>query len=199
MLSFKMANHYKPNVYVGDCAGHWWCIAIYWTKFLFKKSMLSSKWPTIILVSKPNVYLGYRSGHWRHFFRSSCYPPNLLCHRRLHLAVGSTELLAHLWQLDLLRKGHQHHALRWRCTHGWSCWYKTLCEPEGEKWSRINLTCFSKVQSNGLQTERHRGPIKIIFFLFFLYFFKWAIPGLFFLYFRLFNTQLTVNKCSIYK
>ena len=25
---------------------------------------------------------------------------------------------------------------------------------------------------------------------------KWAIPGLFF-YFRLFNTQLTVNKCSI--
>ena len=29
------------------------------------------------------------------------------------------------------------------------------------------------------------------------YFFKWAIPGLFFLYFRLFNTQLTVNKCSI--
>ena len=28
---------------------------------------------------------------------------------------------------------------------------------------------------------------------------KWAIPGLFFLYFRLFNTQLIVNKCSIYK
>ena len=28
---------------------------------------------------------------------------------------------------------------------------------------------------------------------------KWAIPGLFFLYFCLFNTQLTVNKCSIYK
>ena len=28
---------------------------------------------------------------------------------------------------------------------------------------------------------------------------KWAIPGLFFLYFRLFNTQLTANKCSIYK
>ena len=27
---------------------------------------------------------------------------------------------------------------------------------------------------------------------------KWAKPGLFFLYFRLFNTQLTVNKCSIY-
>ena len=26
---------------------------------------------------------------------------------------------------------------------------------------------------------------------------KWAIPGLFFLYFRLFSTQLTVNKCSI--
>ena len=31
------------------------------------------------------------------------------------------------------------------------------------------------------------------------FFKKWAIPGLFFLYFRLFNTQLTVNKCSIYK
>ena len=30
-------------------------------------------------------------------------------------------------------------------------------------------------------------------------FFKWAIPGLFILYFCLFNTQLTVNKCSIYK
>ena len=30
-----------------------------------------------------------------------------------------------------------------------------------------------------------------------LIFKKWAIPGLFFLYFRLFNTQLTVNKCSI--
>ena len=29
------------------------------------------------------------------------------------------------------------------------------------------------------------------------FFQKWAIPGLFFLYFRLFNTQLTVNKCSI--
>ena len=28
---------------------------------------------------------------------------------------------------------------------------------------------------------------------------KWAIPGLFFLYFRLINRQLTVNKCSIYK
>ena len=28
----------------------------------------------------------------------------------------------------------------------------------------------------------------------FLIFKKWAIPGLFFLYFRLFNTQLTVNK-----
>ena len=26
---------------------------------------------------------------------------------------------------------------------------------------------------------------------------KWAIPGLFFLYFRLFNKQLTVNKCSL--
>ena len=30
------------------------------------------------------------------------------------------------------------------------------------------------------------------------YFFKWAISGLFFLYFRLFNTQLTVNKYSIF-
>ena len=29
------------------------------------------------------------------------------------------------------------------------------------------------------------------------FFKKWAIPGLFFLYFRLFNTQLTVYKCSI--
>ena len=28
---------------------------------------------------------------------------------------------------------------------------------------------------------------------------KWAIPGLFFLYVRLFQFQLTVNKCSIYK
>ena len=28
---------------------------------------------------------------------------------------------------------------------------------------------------------------------------KWAIPGLYFLYFCRFNTQLTVNKCSIYK
>ena len=36
-------------------------------------------------------------------------------------------------------------------------------------------------------------PLKIFFFK------KWAIPGLFFLYFRLFNAQLTVNKCSIYK
>ena len=26
---------------------------------------------------------------------------------------------------------------------------------------------------------------------------KWAVHGLFFFYFRLFNTQLTVNKCSI--
>ena len=33
------------------------------------------------------------------------------------------------------------------------------------------------------------------FFFFFLK--KWAIPGLFFLYFRLFNTQLRVYKCSI--
>ena len=32
----------------------------------------------------------------------------------------------------------------------------------------------------------------------FIVFFKWAIPGLFFLYFHLFNTQLTVTKCSIY-
>ena len=29
------------------------------------------------------------------------------------------------------------------------------------------------------------------------FFTKWAIPGLFFLYFRLFNTQLTVYNCSI--
>ena len=29
------------------------------------------------------------------------------------------------------------------------------------------------------------------------FFKKWAIPGLFFLYCCLFNTQLTVNKCSI--
>ena len=30
------------------------------------------------------------------------------------------------------------------------------------------------------------------------FFKKWAIPGLFFsLYFRLFNTQFTLNKCSI--
>ena len=36
---------------------------------------------------------------------------------------------------------------------------------------------------------------KIVFFCFF----KWAILGLFFLYFRLFNTQLTVNNSSIYK
>ena len=28
---------------------------------------------------------------------------------------------------------------------------------------------------------------------------NWAIPGLFFLYFLLFNTQLTVNNSSIYK
>ena len=27
--------------------------------------------------------------------------------------------------------------------------------------------------------------------------FLWAIPVLFFLYFRLFNIQLTVNRCSI--
>ena len=33
--------------------------------------------------------------------------------------------------------------------------------------------------------------------LFNVIFFKWAIPGLFFLYFRLFNTQLTVYNCSI--
>ena len=31
----------------------------------------------------------------------------------------------------------------------------------------------------------------------FYFFKKWAIPGLFFFYFRLFNTQLTVYKCSI--
>ena len=36
------------------------------------------------------------------------------------------------------------------------------------------------------------------YFLANLYFFKkWTIPSLFFFYFRLFNTQLTVNKCSI--
>ena len=29
------------------------------------------------------------------------------------------------------------------------------------------------------------------------FFKKWAIPGLFFFYFRLFNTQLTVYKCSM--
>ena len=28
---------------------------------------------------------------------------------------------------------------------------------------------------------------------------KWAIPGLFFLYFRLFNSQFTVNKCPLYQ
>ena len=31
-----------------------------------------------------------------------------------------------------------------------------------------------------------------------LCFFKWAIPGLFFLYFRLFNTQLTVNNKQMF-
>ena len=40
----------------------------------------------------------------------------------------------------------------------------------------------------------------ILYFVSDMFFFKkWAIPGLFFLYFHLFNTQLTVNKCSIYK
>ena len=43
-----------------------------------------------------------------------------------------------------------------------------------------------------------KQPKKITIVVCFL-FFKWAIPGLFFLYFCLFNTQLTANKCSIYK
>ena len=38
----------------------------------------------------------------------------------------------------------------------------------------------------------NREEVKIAFFKKI-----WAIPGLFFLYFRLFNTQLTVNKRSI--
>ena len=33
----------------------------------------------------------------------------------------------------------------------------------------------------------------------FWFFKKWAIPASLFLYFRLFNTQLTVSKCSINK
>ena len=37
-----------------------------------------------------------------------------------------------------------------------------------------------------------------VFLVHFVFFYKkWAIPGLFFFIFCLFNTQLTVNKCSI--
>ena len=41
------------------------------------------------------------------------------------------------------------------------------------------------------RTEEHDRVVLLFFF------FKWAIHGLFLLYFRLFNTQLTGNKCSI--
>ena len=61
-----------------------------------------------------------------------------------------------------------------------------------------------KAQTNPLSYGGTRKTLDVLsqsvrtncFFWFFLK--KWAIPGLFFLYFRLFNTQLTVNKCSIY-
>ena len=124
----------------------------------------------------------YLSSHWRAsnqspwLLKTGLYSPN----GQLPKTLGMTRVVFCCYRYDQLLKWNQTQS-QWQVRTGFGI-------------IRFNFVVFwaiTKMESNPKPTA---GTNLVTFFKK-----NRAIPGLFFLYFHLFNTQLTVNKCSINK